>query len=95
MLKTISLSILLLFLVGCNPLPKSDSAIKYYDSSAKEVRPVAKFQKGSAPRVYNENTCIDGDAVRLIRTHRNKSIEDLYNLGTNCIEISLSGNGIE
>lgn len=95
MFKIISLSLPLLILVGCHQLPKTDTAIKYYDIENKEVRMVTKYQNGPIPRLFYENTCIDGDAVRLTRKHSNKSIEDLHNLGTNCIEITLSENGIK
>ncbi len=64
-------------------------------AETKEVKMVAKYQSGPIPRLFYENTCIDGDAVRLMRKHSNKSVEDLYNLGSNCVEISLSENGIK
>lgn len=95
MFKIISLTLPLLILVSCHQLPKTDTAIKYYDTETKEVKMVAKYQSGPIPRLFYENTCIDGDAVRLMRKHSNKSVEDLYNLGSNCVEISLSENGIK
>lgn len=95
MFKIITLSLPLLIIVGCHNLPKTDVAIKYYDTETKEVKMVAKYQRGPVPRLFYENTCIDGDAIQLMRKHSDNSVEDLYNLGSNCVEINLSENGVK
>lgn len=91
MLKTALLSIsLLMLLVGCREPPNSNSAIKYYDKDNKQVKMSAKYERGPIPRQYVENMCVDGDAISVLRSHRNKSVEDLKNIGSNCVEINLA-----
>lgn len=94
MLKRILFIFTILILVGCHKLQYTDSAIKYYDTESKEVKMITKYQNGPIPRLYYEYICIDGDAIRLTRKHSDKSVENLYNLGSNCVEINLIENGI-